>query len=810
MTEHHGSQRVSRYRRAMFADAEHPELPTDRPRPAESSGARLQHTREISARVAEGLRGIARQHGRPLHEVLLTVFAVVLGKYSRYSDITACSLDPAGLLFLRADTTGDPAFAALLDRATTEIHEARGGLDVPLGRFPDIAPSFAEQSDGGVRISIDYDHDLFDEASIERMAHGFAALLATIGANPAARLSELCLLDEDERRRLLIDTNDTAADPPPDLCVHQLVAQQAHRTPDHVAIVSEGGSLTYRDLDEQANRLAHRLRELGVRTDTSVVVCAERGPRLIIALLAVLKAGGAYVPLDPGLPEDRLALMHSDCGASVLLTRTHLLSRVQPGEDCAVFDLDADWPALENMPSTDPASAAGPHDLAYIIYTSGSTGTPKGVQIEHRGVVNFLAFARDRLGIGPQDTVGQESTAAFDIFTFECWAPLTAGATLVVIRREDLLSPDTLRHAIIGNRLSVLRLPASLLVGHLRTEPDLLAGLDTVCYGGEVVDRSVMDDLMSGPHAPKRLVHWYGPTETTVISTSYPVDHATPAGHTMPIGRPIHNTRVYVVDPHGQPVPEGVPGELWIGGVGVARGYLNAPELNREKFGPDPFADDPSARLYRTGDIVRWLPDGNLQFLHRQDNQVKVRGFRIEPGEIEATVLAHEGIAQCVVVTHGDGDDKLLVAYCVAGRSGRPDGAELRALVARRLPEYMVPQRWDFLDTLPTTISGKIDRRALAARNPVRFVRGEGRGRSAGPVEAAITEVWREVLGLTDIGPDDNFFELGGHSLMGTRVVKKVHTATGVQMKLKDFIRKPTIAAMTAFVAAHSASDAGL
>jgi amino acid adenylation domain-containing protein len=447
----------------------------------------------------------------------------------------------------------------------------------------------------------------------------------------------------------------------------------------------------------------------------------------------------------------------------VLLTHRDFDARIPPPVGGRVFRLDADWPALRSMPTTNPEPTATPRDLAYVIYTSGSTGKPKGVQVEHRGLVNFLSFAAAQVGIGPGDVVALEATYCFDIFAFECWGALSAGATAVIIRDEALLSPDTLREVIVDAGVTVLRLPASLLVRYLRTHPDLVSGVRSVCYGGEVVERAVLDALQSGPYAPGRLIHWYGPTEATVISTWHPVGKNPSPRQRMPIGRAIPNTRLYVVDTHGEPVPTCVPGELWIGGIGVARGYHNRPDLTAERFIRDPFVDDPAARVYRTGDVVRRLPGGDLEFLHRVDHQVKLRGFRIEPGEVEAVILSDDHVAACVVVTREDAEgEQHLVAYCVpTGRA--PDTTKLRQLCAGLLPNYMVPHRIVVVDALPVTGTGKIDRSALPDVDQTasdRCLVAPG-----GPIESAVAAVLFEVLGRQPLDAQDDFLH-GGRSLV--------------------------------------------
>jgi amino acid adenylation domain-containing protein len=581
------------------------------------------------------------------------------------------------------------------------------------------------------------------------------------------------------------DWNRTAAPYPRDRCVHELFAEHAALTPDAPALDGGSGALTYAQLEARANRLAHLLRARGVGLESRVVVLLERGPELVVALLAILKSGGAYVPLDPDYPAERLAFMLHDSGAALVVSTAALAGEVS----CPVVRLDEE--ALGDWPETPPESGAGAESLAYIIYTSGSTGTPKGVMVPHRGIVR-LVRGSDYAPLAGDDRVAQLSSASFDAATWEVWAPLTSGAALVFVPRDTLLDPSALAELVRERGVTTIFLTTALLHHVARHTPGAFRGVRQVLFGGEQVDPvAVRAVLESGP--PQRLLHLYGPTENTTYSTWHRVGRVEESAHTVPIGRPVAQSTAYVLDAALRPVAPGAWGELYVGGDGVARGYLGRPGLTAGRFIPDAFSRTPGARLYRTGDRARWTAEGLLEFGGRVDEQVKVRGHRIEPGEIEAVLLAHPDVAGAAVVALGEAEEKRLVAYVVP-REGA-DASALRTHAAARLPAYMVPSAFVTLPKLPLTPNGKLDRRALPAPEY-----GDASAYTAprNPTEETLAAIWSEVLGVDRVGVEDDFFELGGHSLLATRAISRAEAALGVELPLRLLFEHPTPAALAA------------
>ncbi|HEV3049932.1 MAG TPA: amino acid adenylation domain-containing protein, partial [Longimicrobium sp.] len=583
----------------------------------------------------------------------------------------------------------------------------------------------------GLRGGLNYSTDLFEPDTIERMVGHLARVLEQVAADADVRLSRLDLLGDTERALVLDEWNRTAAEYPADRCIHELFEAQAARTPDATAIRFAGAALTYAALDRAANRLADYLRRRGVRPETRVGICLERGMELVVAMLAVLKAGGAYVPLDPAYPAERLAFMLADSGAPLLLTRLPLPQGLA-SDAAEVVCLDADRARIEAESGEAPAAGVLPDNLAYVIYTSGSTGRPKGVLVPHRGLANVArGHARD-LGVQAGDRVLQFASPSFDASVFEMVMALAAGATLVLGTRETLApGPDLLR-LLHDEEVTVATLPPSALAV---LPPAELPALRTLMTAGEACPAELVERW-----APeRRFFNLYGPTEATIWSATAA---CASGGGRPPIGRPVANTTAYVLDPRGAPVPAGVPGELYVGGAGVSRGYAGRPGLTAERFVPDPFGAA-GGRLYRTGDRVRWSARGELEFLGRVDEQVKVRGFRIEPGEIEGVLRRSQGVADCVVVAREDEPgEKRLVAYVV----GDGEAGALREHLLRELPEYMVPSAFVFLDALPLTPNGKLDRKALPAPDfapaKARYVAPRT------PTEEALAEIWAETLRL--------------------------------------------------------------
>ncbi|MFT3772546.1 MAG: amino acid adenylation domain-containing protein [Minicystis sp.] len=578
----------------------------------------------------------------------------------------------------------------------------------------------------------------------------------------------------------------TAPRPPRRSCPAYTISftAQAARTPDAAALLFEGRTTSYRDLDQQSNRLARYLRTFGVGPESVVGVAIGRSPAAIVALLAVLKAGGAYLPLDPTLPEERLRFMMEDAGLAALLTEDRILDEL-PGVSVPAIAVDASAPVID-AESADPLdSLTTPDNAAYVIYTSGSTGKPKGVVVEHRGLGNLAAAQARVFGVAPEGRVLQFASLNFDASVSEIVVTLLAGATLVLAPQEAMLpGPDSVR-TLVDNAVSVVTLPPSALAV---MPPVALPSLRTLVVAGEACPEDVVNRWAEG----RRFIDAYGPTEATVCAT---MGECFPDAGKPSIGRPMDNVRVYVLDARGGPAPVGVPGELCVAGVGVARGYLGRPDLTADRFVADPFA---GGRMYRTGDRARWLPDGRLDFLGRIDQQIKLRGYRVEPGEIEAWLLEHGNVREAAVVLREDRPgDKRLVAYVVPHDAPAPDAAELRDFLAARLPPYMIPSAFVALAAMPLGATGKVDRKALPAPEA-----GDG-GSFVAPrtdTERAIASIWEKVIGVPRVGVNDDFFELGGHSLLATQVMARLAETLGVELPLATLFELKTVAALAEVV----------
>ena len=595
----------------------------------------------------------------------------------------------------------------------------------------------------------------------------------------------------EDRRKLLEVWNDTRRDYPRDACLHELVEAQAARTPNSVAVEFEGEKLTYAQLNARANQLAHRLRKLGVGPDSMVAFLLHRSLNLAVATLGILKSGAAYVPMDPEYPKDRLEFMRADTKAVVLLTEEALRGTLDAGSSTTLF-LDTDWPAMAAESTANPASGAKAGNLCYVIYTSGSTGRPKGVMIEHRAAVNILlSIARDP-GFTAADTMLAVTTMSFDISVSEIFLPLIVGGRIVIASRKAAQDGRALRQLVESVQPTFMQpTPITwrmLLEAGWAGSPKLVIGST-----GEPLPRALADRLFVKGAS---LWNLYGPTETAIWSTLCRVEDD---GRPVHIGRPVANTTLYVLDENRHLVPPGAEGELYIGGDGVARGYLNRPELTEEKFVPDPFTTVPGARMYRTGDLVRYRPDGNLECLGRMDFQVKIRGLRVELGEIETALGRQPSVRDAVVMAHQDtSGEKCLVGYlvCAPGKAPTPD--QLRQALKDRLPDYMVPAFYIFLDEFPRTANGKVDRNKLPA--PTRTPHSPSRKihLAANARQGLLVQAWEEILGINPISIDDNFFDLGGHSLLAMAIASKVEKRTGKQISLADFYRHPTIARLAA------------
>ena len=644
----------------------------------------------------------------------------------------------------------------------------------------------------GIRGVVVYNTDLFDEATITRMMGHFKTLLEGIVANPQARIANLPFLSETERHQLLVEWNDTQADYPQKQCIHQLFEEQVEKTPDATAVIFEGKQLTYRQLNSRSNQLAHYLQKLGVGSEVLVGICMERSVEMIVGCLSILKAGGAYVPLDPTYPQERLSFMLEDAQVPVLLTQQHLVERLGT-QKSEVVCLDSDWETIAQETEENPNSAVTSDNLAYVIYTSGSTGKPKGVAVPHKAV-NRLVCNTNYIKLEASDKVAQVSNTSFDAATFEIWVALLHGAQLIGISRDVTLSPRDFALQLPQQGITVLFLTTALFQQIARDVPDAFASLRYLLFGGEAVDpRWVQKILKNGP--PLRLLHVYGPTEGTTFSSFYWVQEVPEEATAIPIGCPITNTQIYLLDGQLQPVPIGVTGELYIGGDGLARGYLNRPELTSLAFIPNPFSQKPRTRLYKTGDLARYRSDGNIEFLGRSDDQVKIRGFRIELGEIEAVLSQHPAVAEAVVIVQEDiPGDKHLVAYIVPNKGQAPTSSQLRQFSKEKLPNYMVPSAYMMLEFLPLTPNGKVDRRVLPAVDTLSLDTKEDYVAPRTTVEEELARIWRQVLGKQQVGVHDNFFELGGHSLLATQLTSRIRDRFKVELPVRILFEAPTMA----------------
>jgi amino acid adenylation domain-containing protein len=703
----------------------------------------------------------------------------------------------------------------------------------------------------GIRGVVVYNTDLFDEATITRMVGHFKTLLESIVANPQARIANLPFLSEAERHQLLVEWNDTQADYPQKRCIHQLFEEQVEKTPDATAVIFEGKQLTYRELNSRSNQLAHYLQKLGVGSEVLVGICMERSVEMIVGCLSILKAGGAYVPLDPTYPQERLSFMLEDAQVPVLLTQQHLVERLgtqksevqdlrnrppnpptlggvnlvpprfgggmgtplgnsgpplgirgrggvggQNDSICVspkVVCLDSDWETIAQETEENPNSAVTSDNLAYVIYTSGSTGKPKGVAVPHKAV-NRLVCNTNYIKLEPSDKVAQVSNTSFDAATFEIWVALLHGAQLIGISRDVTLSPRDFALQLRQQGITVLFLTTALFQQIARDVPQAFESLRYLLFGGEAVDpRWVQKILKNGP--PLRLLHVYGPTEGTTFSSFYWVQEVPEEAIAIPIGCPITNTQIYLLDGQLQPVPIGVTGELYIGGDGLAQGYLNRPELSSLAFIPNPFSQKPETRLYKTGDLARYRSDGNIEFLGRSDDQVKIRGFRIELGEIEAVLSQHPAVAEAVVIVQEDiPGDKHLVAYIVPNKGQAPTSSQLRQFSKEKLPNYMVPSIYMMLEFLPLTPNGKVDRRVLPAVDTLSLDTKEDYVAPRTTIEEELARIWRQVLGKQQVGVHDNFFELGGHSLLATQLTSRIRDRFKVDLPVRILFEAPTMA----------------
>jgi amino acid adenylation domain-containing protein len=854
---------VAYWKKQLASASECMELPLDHARPAVQSFRGGREWRLLPDELSQQLKKLSRQEGATLFMTLLTAFQVLLHRYTRQSDILVSSpiagrtqVETEALigffvntLVLRSDLAGNPTFRELLGRVRQVTLDAYAHQDLPFEKLvqelrPErssnhtplfqamfvlqSAPAHGPELDGltvdvsevynetakfdlllsvtetsrGLITGFEYDRDLFEPATMQRMLSHLQTLVEGIVANPNQRLSDLPLLSTAERHQLLLQWNDTRTDYPRQKTIPQLFQEQVEQNLDAVAVMFQDKRLSYRDLNARANQLAHYLRKLGVGRETMVAVCLERSLEMIVGLLAILKAGGVYASFDPSQPRARFASMFEDIEAPVLLTTEKLLPSLPDSslassssarqQKPALLCLDTAWKAIAKESSDNPGVTVCPEDLAYVCFTSGSTGRPKGVCIPHRGVVR-LVKETNYISVSPSDVLLQLAPISFDASTFEIWGALLNGARLVVFPPGTPTVAD-LGETIQKSGVTKLWLTSGLFNEMVDAQLPSLRNVRQLLSGG---------DVLSVPHVRKalenlegcQLINGYGPTENTTFSCFHPISAQSPSHASIPIGRPVANTQVYVLDEQFQLVPAGVPGELHVGGDGLARGYLKRPELTAEKFIPNPFSAEPGARLYRTGDRARYLPDGSLEFLGRMDQQVKIRGFRVELGEIEFALEEHPAVRQCVVMTRAEASgQRHLTAYFVADQKPVPTASELRQFLTEKLPDYMVPAFFVPLPVLPLTANGKVDRAALPApdRRAAALEKKKIEPRDA--LETQLAKIWESVLDVQSIGINDQFFELGGHSLLAVRLIAQIERAFGKKLSVAAVFQAPTIA----------------
>ncbi|HVG11019.1 MAG TPA: amino acid adenylation domain-containing protein [Thermoanaerobaculia bacterium] len=844
------------------------EMPTDRPRPAllTSRGARLSRT--VPSAALEEIRAWSQKEGGTLFLTLLAAFNALLHRYTGQEDLllgipiaNRNRLETEGLIgfFLnmvvqRTDLAGDPAFRELLSRVSEGFLGSTPHQEVPfeklvedlqperdLSRTPIFQVQFSLQNTPtqaldlpgvslkllenhnrttkfdftvflfdlpeGLTTTLEYNVDLYDESTIDRLLRHWETLLAGSVAAPELRLADLPMLAAEERAQLLTGWNTPAAELSSGPSLHRLFEAQAAGHPKSVAAVYVVSELSYRKLNERANQLAWRLRAMGVGPETPVGLCVERSLDTIVAILGILKAGGAYVPLDPAYPAERLSWILenalSTSSAPVLVTQSHLVERFDAPYPMVLLDKDRASLASESTENLSDLPGMGPDNVAYVIYTSGSTGRPKGVPVTHANAVRLFTATDSWFGFGPDDVWTVFHSYAFDFSVWEIWGALLYGGRLIVVPREVSMNPAAFHELLATEGVTVLSQTPSAFRQLIKAEEEGRGklALKWVVFGGEALDLAALAPWIERHgDAQPRLINMYGITETTVHVTFRPVTKADlDRPGASPVGEPIPDLQVYLLGTHQELLPVGVPGEIHVGGAGLARGYLTRPELTAERFIPDPFSPRPGARLYRSGDLARRRPDGDLDYLGRIDGQVKIRGFRIELGEIESALNRHPGLRESVVMAQmGATGDRRLVAWIVP-KDAPVSNSELREHLLQTLPEYMVPAAFVSLDKLPLTTHGKVDRRALPEPGSVLLPASElvaPRSRT----EARLAEIWREVLRVEQVGVHDNFFELGGHSLLVSQLSSRVRNAFGVELPLRQVFEAPTLEALAARV----------
>jgi amino acid adenylation domain-containing protein len=839
-------------------------LATDHARPPVPSFRGAAPRYAIPRALGDSLRALSRERGATLFMTMFAVFVALLYRYTQQEDILVATAvgnrrwkESEGLIgmvvnnaVLRTHLADNPKFTDLLDQVKNVALEAYANEDIPFDHVvralnlkrddsrnpifqimfsfhdaPLIEPSLPEvnfkcievisnqsakfdlnviviprreQDPATFTLIWEYSSDLFEPDTIDRMAGHYFRLLEEIIADPSKRISDYAMVEERETQELLQSFNCTRRDYPHSKCVHELFETQVENAPDAIAVVFEDQQLTYRELNGRANQLAHYLRQRGVQPDTIVALCMERSIEMVAGILGVLKAGGAYLPIDPDSPAERRHFLLNDAQADLVLTQDELRLSFA-GRTDEIVCLDSEGDKLSDQSHENLQHQVRGHHAAYVIYTSGSTGTPKGVVNVHSGLLNRLQWMQDAYRLTDVDRVLQKTPFTFDVSVWELLWPLISGARLVVARPGGHRDGAYLVQLIQSQRITTVHFVPSMLEVFLReSEVDRCTTLRQVVCSGEALSYELQQRFFDRSSAA--LHNLYGPTEASIEVTAWECSRDSHLS-VVPIGRPIANTQIYILDPHLNPVPIGVAGELHIGGIGLARGYLNRRELTAEKFVANPFSDQPGARLYRTGDLARYLPDGNIEFLGRIDNQVKIRGFRIELGEIECVLAQHPAIQQAVLLAREDApDDTRLVAYMVATAGSNPSASDLRSFLQNKLPDYMVPSAFVFLDSLPLSPSGKLDRKALPAPDHSRSELEDAFVAPRNPVEAILANIWAEVLNVEKVGIRDNFFNLGGHSLLATQVISRTRNAFSIEVPLHQMFDAPTIAEMATII----------
>ena len=835
------------------------ELPIDRLRPSKQTFEGATKPFQLPAHLNEQLRELCKNEGVTLFMLLLAAFKVLLYRYTGQTDLAVGSpvaartrMEMEGIigcitnvLVLRSDLSRDPSFRELLSRIrrmsldafanqnldfeklveelhpqrslnrppffevmfvlqNTPVHSFRGMecINYEVDKGTSMFDLTLEMEDTGKELKgfFEYNKHLFYEGTVDRMRSHFLNLLEAIVSSPEKPISEIPILSQTDRHQVLVGWNDTSQSFPNDQCLHQLFEARVNQAPNAIALKSGQQTITYRELNSRANRLANYLKRKGVGPDVLVAIVQERSVDFVVSMLGILKAGGAYLPIEPSLPQDQVEYLLKDSRCGLLLTQEEFVNLIA-STDVQTICLKRDWPTISLEVDENPVAGVLPENLAYVIYTSGSTGRPKGVLVPHRSLVNHCSAVSEEYAISTQDRILQFAPLNFDVAIEELFPSLLSGATVILRSMEILTSFQAFDEFLRQESITILNLPATFwhewVSALSESGRELPSQLRLVIAGSEHVLPSrylVWQEISRGR------VEWrsaYGPTETTITASIY-----RPQGSTsyvdlfsMPIGHPIANTRFYVLDNSLEPVPPGASGELYIGGEPVVRGYLNMPEMTAASFLPDPFCEESGKRMYKTGDVGRHLADGNIVLLRRSDQQVKIRGYRIELGEIEAVLSEHPALRDVVVTAQEDASgDKRLVAHLISQGNSVPSVPELRIFLKKRLPSHMIPSYFQFLDDLPLTATGKVDREALPSIGSARPDLDLDFQDARNPLEKVLSLIWSDVLGIDSVGVHDNFFDLGGHSLLATQLISRLRSSFQLELPLRNIFEAPTIA----------------